>query len=132
MELSPSFDGTRACTCPFLLFLVIFALSVFFLFKRYHSTMVPRRVYELCHQPETVTSELARDPSQCPTELFLELFEGHHLPHIYKHRTDSSSDAASDYEKLDDLQKARVCGNFGSAEPSNLFLQVFFLDHFTS
>jgi hypothetical protein len=94
--------------------------------------MVPRKVYELCHQPETVTSELARDPSQCPTELFRKLFENHHLPHVHKHRSDSSSDAASDYEKLDDLQKARACGNFGSAEPSNLFLQVFFVDHFTS
>ncbi|KAJ5991444.1 hypothetical protein N7522_011651 [Penicillium canescens] len=87
--------------------------------------MVPRKVYELCHQPETVTSELARDPSQCPTKLFHKLFEGHHLSPLPKHGSDSSSESASEYEKLDDLQKARACGNFGSAEPSNLFLQIY-------
>lgn len=93
--------------------------------------MIPRKVYELCHQPETVTSELARDPSQCPTKLFHKLFEGHHLSSLHKHESDSSSESASEYENLDDLQKARACGNFGSAEPSNLFLQVISLDHFT-
>ncbi|KAJ5316621.1 hypothetical protein PENANT_c019G08007 [Penicillium antarcticum] len=87
--------------------------------------MVPRKVYELCHQPETVTSELARDPSQCPTKLFHKLFEGHHRPHVHQHSSDSSSDSASENETLDDLQKARACGNFGSAQPSNLFLQIY-------
>ncbi|KAJ5776625.1 uncharacterized protein N7511_001636 [Penicillium nucicola] len=125
-------------------FVVLFALliAIFFLFKPHfyehkeptNPNMLSRKVYELCHQPETVTSELARDPSQCPTKLFHKLFE--HLSHGHK-KSDSSSDstsdsvldsvsdAGSDYEKLDELEKARACGHFGSVEPSQLFLQIY-------
>lgn len=120
--------GFCACHCPWIV-LFILAISLIALSARpfkhpYQHTMVPPKVYERCHQPATVTSELARDPSQCPTKLFRKLFEGHHLPHVHKSRSESSSDSESEDEKLEELQKARACGNFGSAEPSNLFLQV--------
>lgn len=83
-------------------------------------TMVPRKVYNLCQGP-TVTSELAHDPSQCPQKVFQKLFEGH------RRRSDDAderSDKSSKWDALDELQKARSCGNFGSTETSDLFLKV--------
>jgi hypothetical protein len=77
-------------------------------------------------QRHTVTSELARDPSQCPQEVFHELFESHHTSHKYDGNDMEESDVnkAPEWETLNELQKARACGNFGSVETSDLFLKV--------
>ena len=86
--------------------------------------MVSRKLYNLC-QKQTVTSELARDPSQCPQKVFHKLFEGHHhVSHAHNGVENPESDKESKWEKLDELQKARACGNFGSTETSELFLKV--------
>jgi hypothetical protein len=85
--------------------------------------MVSRKVYKMCQSP-TVTSELARDPSQCPQKVFHKLFESHHRPHIHSREEESDADESSEWDALDELQKARACGNFGSAETSDLFLKV--------
>ncbi|CAI7656830.1 unnamed protein product [Penicillium glandicola] len=95
---------------------------------RQHSTnrvrckMVPRKVYNMC-QAQTVTSELARDSSQCPQKVFHNLFESHHASHTYSAEEDV--DKVLEWDKLDELQKARACGNFGSVETSDLFLKVY-------
>ena len=85
--------------------------------------MVPRKVYNMC-QGRTVTSELALDPSQCPQKVFHKLFESHHASHTYDGAEESDVDKASEWESLNELQKARACGNFGSVETSDLFLKV--------
>ncbi|KAJ5773904.1 hypothetical protein N7457_008800 [Penicillium paradoxum] len=85
-------------------------------------TMVPRKVYNLCQGP-TVTSELACDPSQCPQKVFHKLVEGQ------TRKKDSVEDLHDDklskWDTLDELQKARACGQFGSTETSDLFLKVY-------
>ncbi|KAJ5513615.1 hypothetical protein N7463_003167 [Penicillium fimorum] len=86
--------------------------------------MLSQKVYNMC-QGQTVTSDLARDPSQCPQEVFHELFESHHTSHTYNVAEESDGDKASEWETLNELQKARVCGNFGSVETSDIFLKVY-------
>lgn len=79
--------------------------------------MIPGIVYGLCHSDQTLTSELARNPTQCPLKTFYGLYHG------YKHNKDeSATKPASDEE--DSLQKAYECGHWGDAKPSTLFLQV--------
>jgi hypothetical protein len=93
--------------------------------NRFRYTMVSRKLYNLCQKP-SVTSELAKDPSQNPQKVFHKLFEGHghHLSHTHDGIEESESDKVSKWEELDELQKARACGNFGSTETSELFLKV--------
>jgi hypothetical protein len=89
--------------------------------------MVTHRVYNWCNQSETVTSELAKDPSQCPWKIFKDLYETHdHILHPKKSvdGVRTSSDEVSSAQEKDQLQKALSCGNWGSSVPSELFLKV--------
>ncbi|KAJ5698006.1 hypothetical protein N7462_000011 [Penicillium macrosclerotiorum] len=79
--------------------------------------MVSWKVYRLCKQIETVTSDLAQDPSQDPSKVFNRLYENHH-DHIHATEGEAGSEAFSEFEKTDDLARARSCGNWGSAEPT--------------
>lgn len=89
--------------------------------------MVKDRVYNWCKQSDTVTSVLAKDPSQCPWNIFKELYEAHDHTLHPKNSVDSvstSSDEISSAQEKDQLQKAFSCGNWGSSVPSELFLKV--------
>lgn len=85
--------------------------------------MASRKLYDIS-KGQTVSSELARDPSQCPQKVFHRLFEDYHLSHKREGVDDLESDKASQWEQLGELEKARACGNFGSTETSDLFLKV--------
>ncbi|KAF2089467.1 phospholipase D/nuclease [Saccharata proteae CBS 121410] len=61
-----------------------------------------KRIYNLCHAPETVSSLLAKDPELAPSEASKQIFGSH-----------------------GDLERARQCGNFGDTRPSELFLRVW-------
>lgn len=79
--------------------------------------MIPGNVYGLCHSDKTLTSELARGPTQCPLKTF------HKLYHGYKQKgNEKATLSAGDAE--DSLQKAYECGHWGNVKPSALFLQV--------
>lgn len=91
--------------------------------NRVRCEMLPRKVYNMC-QGQTVTSELALDPSQCPQKVFHKLFQSHHASRTYDGAEESDVDKALEWETLNELQKARACGNFGSVETSDLFLKV--------
>lgn len=86
-------------------------------------TMIPRKVHNLCQEP-TVTSELARDPSQYPQKIFHRLFECHHKSQTHDRVEEPDVDRSSKWDALNELQKARACGDFGSTETSDLFLKV--------
>jgi hypothetical protein len=89
--------------------------------------MVTDRVYNWCKQSDTVTSELAKDPSQCPWKIFKDLYETHdHTLHPQKSvdSVSTPSDVVSPTQEKDQLQKAFSCGNWGSSVPSELFLKV--------
>ncbi|OJJ47235.1 hypothetical protein ASPZODRAFT_151760 [Penicilliopsis zonata CBS 506.65] len=78
--------------------------------------MVPWKVYSQCRSDKTVSSEMAQDPTQNPEKVFHRLFEGHHL---------GSNKEDEDWKGKDDLQKAAECGQWGAAEPSRLFLEIY-------
>jgi hypothetical protein len=81
--------------------------------------MISDKVYKLCHATETVSSEMAKDPTLAPGDVYKKLY-GH---------TDSIkiTGKARDYKEgisETDLKRAEECGNWGSTQPSELFLQV--------
>lgn len=94
--------------------------------NRTRCKMVTWNLYEMCKQSKTVTSELAQDPSQCPETVFKSLYGSHHGKlHTGEHGSQASSaEEISLFEEKSPLERARACGNWGSAEPSELFLQV--------
>lgn len=89
--------------------------------------MVTTKVHALWKQSQTVTSELARDPSQTPGTIFKKLYEHHDIPHphLKEHGEHGlSAGEIAEFEKKDPVQKALASGHWGSTEPSELFLQV--------
>ena len=82
------------------------------------TTMLSDTVYELCHDEKTVTSELLQDPSQSPTKLFQKLY---HDRKSKSHKSDSNESVDKDDHEL---RKVLQCGNWGSTQPSDLFLKV--------
>ena len=84
--------------------------------------MLSQKVIELCHQAQTVSSELARDPTLAPGDIARKLYgedRGDHdelLKHI--HRPKASAE---------DLEQAYACGSWGNTRPSDLFLQVIMI-----
>lgn len=81
--------------------------------------MISENVYRLCHHEKTVSSELARDPSQSPAKLF------HKLYYDYKLKEKLFETKQSTAARQDPLQRAYDCGNWGTAKPSNLFLKIY-------
>ncbi|GFF12319.1 phospholipase D Active site motif protein [Aspergillus terreus] len=75
-------------------------------------SMLPDRVYRLCSGDKTVSSELAKDPTQAPSDIF------HRL---YSHPEQTGTPSV----EADSLQKAAKCGNWGDNKPSDLFLKIY-------
>lgn len=76
--------------------------------------MISDFIYDLCHERETVTSRLAANPTQAPSDIAKELFgKKGSLPK-------SDSKVSKDY----DLDRVAQCGNWGGTRPSDLFLKV--------
>lgn len=78
------------------------------------------RIYGLCTDQRSVTSEYANDTSQSP---------GDHAERLYGGETPSITEHKPPHERRqltkEDLERARQCGQWGSAEPSELFLHCF-------
>lgn len=91
-----------------------------------HGNMVTQKVVNQCQSEKTVTSELAKDPKQSAFSIFKDLYDNHHhLLHGEKNGSPKSMPRdEANVEKMDELGKARACGKWGSAEPSDLFLRV--------
>ncbi|EAW14197.1 MmgE/PrpD family protein [Aspergillus clavatus NRRL 1] len=83
--------------------------------------MVPDQVYRLCHRDETVSSELAKDPSQSPAKVFHKLYHGHRL----KDKVAAAKTRQATGDRHDGLQKAYECGKWGTTRPSQLFLKIY-------
>lgn len=80
--------------------------------------MVAQKIYDLCHAEQTVSSELAKNPTEAPGEIAKRLY-GDEREKVL------SSDHFKDYSISDeDLERAFECGKWGPTRPSKLFLQV--------
>ncbi|KAK5462349.1 hypothetical protein LTR20_006299 [Exophiala xenobiotica] len=81
--------------------------------------MIPKKVYELCQSGASVSSELAKDPTLSPHEAAKKLF------HVDSGDEKVSKKVTLGEERDEDLEQARACGNWGTAQPSKLFLRIF-------
>jgi hypothetical protein len=77
-------------------------------------------IHGYCTAARSVTSEFVKDPTIAPGKISKELYGGNH-PSTSHLLSPQERKAASPEE----LARARSCGNWGNAEPSELFLQCF-------
>ncbi|CAM6116069.1 unnamed protein product [Calypogeia fissa] len=81
--------------------------------------MVSEHVLKLCQATETVSSVLAKNPTEAPGDVVKRLY-GHLKKDLY-YNPDEHRVAPSDQE----LETALKCGRWGASQPSPLFLQAF-------
>ncbi|KAI0515322.1 hypothetical protein F5B22DRAFT_608017 [Xylaria bambusicola] len=80
------------------------------------------RLYMWCHCENSVSSLLAGDPKLTPEEAWRELFRGDDS----RGSKDEVEKTTSEYDSGSEaLQQARKCGNWGSKEPSDLFIRLY-------
>ena len=84
--------------------------------------MIPQTVYDLCYAPETVSSELGKDPTLAPGDVRKKLF-GRFEQGVSEHKNVDTAPPTPE-----DLKKAAECGDWGDTKPSEFFLQVRVLD----
>ncbi|KAF9890772.1 hypothetical protein FE257_005641 [Aspergillus nanangensis] len=78
------------------------------------SSMLPDRVYRLCHDDQTVSSELAQNPTEPPSSIFDRLY------------VDPQTRPRKELIKGEEgLLSTAECGNWGGSHPSNLFLKIY-------
>ncbi|RAL61094.1 hypothetical protein DID88_010435 [Monilinia fructigena] len=84
--------------------------------------MISDKVYKLCTSKETVSSLLAKDPTIAPGDAWKQLYGGHAAG-----EKESKNEARRhrDTPTPEDLQRALECGNWGSTQPSELFLKMY-------
>jgi hypothetical protein len=81
--------------------------------------MISDKVHKLCNATDTVSSEMAKDPTLAPGDVYKKLY-GHF-------DTDKSTEKERDHKgeiSEADLKRAEECGNWGPTKPSKLFLRV--------
>ncbi|CAM6118643.1 unnamed protein product [Calypogeia fissa] len=81
--------------------------------------MVSEHVLKLCRATETVSSVLAKNPTEAPGDVVKRLYG--HLKKDLHYNPDEHRPAPSDQE----LEMALKCGRWGASQPSPLFLQAF-------
>jgi phosphatidylserine/phosphatidylglycerophosphate/cardiolipin synthase-like enzyme len=86
--------------------------------------MIPQlteTVVRLCQAEETVSSELARDPSSSAGEVSGKIFGKSDK----NGKPSRDADAAISPASADDLRKAASCGRWGPTQPGELFLRAY-------
>lgn len=76
-------------------------------------------VYNLCHGTETVSSELAKNPSAAPSDIYKRLYGK------YDHEISKKHQLEGNEITEEDLKRAEECGRWGPTKPSELFLKVY-------
>jgi hypothetical protein len=89
--------------------------------------MIPDHVYNICQSKITVSSELAKNPTQPPGEILRRLF-----PHSTVSGRIDDHLKPKPVSASEDLEKAYQCGDWGKTRPSDLFLKVTTKSHTTT
>jgi hypothetical protein len=82
--------------------------------------MISDSVYELCHGSVTVSSELAKDPTLAPGDIYKKLYG----KAIRNAENGKSSKSSPGPVPESELKRAEECGQWGPTKPSELFLSV--------
>jgi hypothetical protein len=80
--------------------------------------MIPKKVYDLCRSGASVSAGLAKDPTLSPHEAAKNLF------HFDIEDEKVSKKVTLGDETDEDLEQALACGNWGTSNPTRLFLRV--------
>ena len=78
-------------------------------------------VVRLCQSEQTISSELARDPSSSAGEVSEKLFGGREKTG----KPSRNADAELTVPSSDDLKQAASCGKWGPTQPGELFLRAY-------
>ncbi|KAH0829571.1 phospholipase D active site protein motif protein [Fonsecaea pedrosoi] len=81
--------------------------------------MIPKGIYDLCQNRESITSQLAQDPSISPHAAAKRLFGVDIDDEVVTRKLDLGKEEPSD------LEEARKCGQWGTSNPSDLFLRIY-------
>ena len=81
--------------------------------------MISEKVYKLCHEAETVSSEMAKDPSLAPGDIYQRLYARHDQSQVANKESQNGKEITQE-----DLERAAQCGNWGPTKPSATFLRV--------
>ncbi|RFN54469.1 hypothetical protein FIE12Z_1257 [Fusarium flagelliforme] len=84
--------------------------------------MVSQNVFNLCQATETVSSALAKDPSQSPGDIVKQLYRNNEHN---KSTNQNTPPASPPNEAVSAVETAFQCGRWGPTVPSQLFLQAF-------
>lgn len=84
------------------------------------SDKLSHKVFELCHNTTTLSSELAKNSHEAPTSICKRLFEIDPAEDDIEDKTPTAEVA----EPVSDVDQARRCGSWGDSRPSELFLKV--------
>lgn len=80
--------------------------------------MITQEIYDWCHSPKTVGSEIAANPNTTPAHAAHKLYGKHKEAALLSH-------SAKDRNKSGyDLERAYHCGSWGDTRPSQLFLKA--------
>lgn len=85
------------------------------------AVMISDKVYKLCTSSESVSTLLAKDPTMAPGDAWKKLYGGYAAG---KKESKATARAHRDTLTPEDLKRAQECGNWGSTQPSELFLRV--------
>lgn len=84
------------------------------------ATHITDKIFSFCREPKSVSSEYAKDPTKTPGHYADRLY-GKELPAVTEHQPPHLRNPPT----KDNILRARQCGNWGDAEPSELFLQCY-------
>jgi hypothetical protein len=88
--------------------------------ERIMAQSLTERVVKLCQSDDTVSGELAKDPT-LPPHKAAHKFYGQHAPSVVGASLPEAWTSASKEE----LERASTCGKFGDQGPSELFLRIY-------
>jgi hypothetical protein len=80
--------------------------------------MISNKVYNLCRSDKSISSELAKDPTNAPGEVSRKLFGSDALDH------DEAKPFKDTKPGSEDTGRAFECGKWGNTRPSDLFLKA--------
>ncbi|PVF93099.1 IQ calmodulin-binding motif protein [Serendipita vermifera] len=83
--------------------------------------MISDSVYDLCHGSVTVSSELAKDPTLAPGDVYKKLYG----KSIRNAQSKKPSRQLTDSVSQPELKRAEECGHWGPTKPSELFLRMY-------
>lgn len=86
-----------------------------------HENRISDKVFDYCRNGQSVTTELAKEPTRPPGEIAAKLYCSNSLAVIKPHPFPKNRSPATS----EDIERARQCGNWGDTNPSELFLRAY-------